>query len=132
MMIADTDLLIDFLRGKEPGHGRVRIELATGHLATTAVNQFELLSGARTAREQEKVAQLLSALRVLALDEEASRRAAQARRELEARGEGIGMADYLIAGVCLAHGGTLLTRNVQHFSRIPDLRVGGKWPEPRG
>jgi predicted nucleic acid-binding protein len=36
----------------------------------------------------------------------------------------IGMADYLIAGVCLAHGATLLTRNLDHFRRVPELLIG--------
>jgi predicted nucleic acid-binding protein len=34
-------------------------------------------------------------------------------------GVGIGMGDILIAGIVLAQGGTLLTRNRRHFERIP-------------
>jgi len=40
----------------------------------------------------------------------AAERAAQARRELESAGAAIGMADYMIAGTCLAHSAILLTR----------------------
>jgi predicted nucleic acid-binding protein len=43
----------------------------------------------------------------------------------EEKGEGIGMADYLIAGVCLCRQATLLTRNPEHFSRVPALKVIG-------
>lgn len=35
-----------------------------------------------------------------------------------------GMGDSLIAGIVLAHGGTLLTRNRRHFDRIPELSLG--------
>jgi tRNA(fMet)-specific endonuclease VapC len=126
MMIADSDLLIDFLRGREPGHGRIRLELGTGRLATTAVNAFELLSGAAATKERAKVQILLDALTVLPLETKAADLAARTRLDLEAQGKGIGMADYLIAGVCLAHGGTLLTRNVEHFARVPHLRIGGR------
>jgi predicted nucleic acid-binding protein len=41
--------------------------------------------------------------------------------KLEARGEGVGMADYLIAGICLARRATLLTKNRKHFERVPGL-----------
>ncbi len=125
MMIADSDMLIDFLRGREPGHGRIGIELSTGRLATTSVNAFELLSGAAVIKEQKKIKVLLDALTVLPVEARAAELAARTRRDLEARGSGIGMADYLIAGVCLAHSATLLTRNVDHFRRVADLRIGG-------
>jgi tRNA(fMet)-specific endonuclease VapC len=125
MMVADSDLLIDFLRGRDPGHARIRLELATGGLATTAVNAFELASGGGSGKEADKVRVLLDALIVLHLDARAADLAAAVRRDLEARGKGIRMADYLIAGVCLAHGATLLTRNVGHFRRVAGLHVGG-------
>jgi len=47
--------------------------------------------------------------------------AAATRRLLGRRGEGIGVPDYLVAGVCIANGYPLLTRNVAHFSRVPGL-----------
>ena len=126
MMIADSDVLIDFLRDRSPWAGRIELEIETGHLATTAINSFELLSGAKSDAEQAKVSRLLAALTVLGLTSAASERAAEVRRLLESQGQGIGMADYLIAGVCLANGGVLLTRNQDHFSRVPDLKLGGR------
>ena len=126
MMIADSDVLIDFLRGRSPWSGRIKLEIETGHLATTAINSFELLSGAKSAADQEKVSRLLAALTVLAVTPDASEQAAAVRRSLESQGQGIGMADYLIAGVCLTHGGILLTRNQDHFGRIPNLKLGGR------
>jgi tRNA(fMet)-specific endonuclease VapC len=124
MMVADSDLLIDFLRGREPGLGRIRIEIATGRLATTAINAFELLSGAHRDPEKKRVETLLAALHVMPVDAAASELAADVRRSLEQKGLGIGLADYLIAGVCLSRSATLLTRNRSHFERVPGLRVG--------
>jgi tRNA(fMet)-specific endonuclease VapC len=126
MMIADSDVLIDFLRGRSPWSGRIKLEIETGHLATTAINSFELLSGAKSAADQEKVSRLLAALTVLAVTPDASERAAAMRRSLESQGQGIGMADCLIAGICLAQGGVLLTRNQDHFGRVPNLKLGGR------
>ena len=49
MTIADTDVLIDFLSGAEPGASRVSRAIESGALRTTAITRFELLSGARSA-----------------------------------------------------------------------------------
>ena len=124
MIVADSDILIDGLRGREPAAGRVALELRTGALATTVVNAFELLSGAKTDQERKKVETLLAALTILPVNERAARAAAGVRRELESKGQGIGMADYLIAGVCLERSAILLSRNQDHFKRVPNLTLG--------
>ncbi|MGH7480862.1 MAG: type II toxin-antitoxin system VapC family toxin, partial [Longimicrobiales bacterium] len=95
--------------------------LLAGTLATTAITAFELRSGARAARVAEAIEALLGALEILPFDAASAERAAGARRALEARGETIGMADYLIAGVCLSRSADLLTRNRKHFERVPEL-----------
>jgi predicted nucleic acid-binding protein len=122
MMLADTDVLIDFLAGIEPVASRVSGEIGAG-LATTAVSRFELRAGARGARQEKAVASLLDALAVLPLDSASADRAAAVRRRLEKGGIGIGMADSLIAGIALVHGAVLLTRNRRHFSRVDGLRL---------
>jgi predicted nucleic acid-binding protein len=45
------------------------------------------------------------------------------RVRLEAQGRTISMADSLIAGIVLAHGGLLLTRNLGHFERVEGLAL---------
>jgi tRNA(fMet)-specific endonuclease VapC len=125
MIIADSDVLIDFLRGREPSASRVALEISTGRLTTTAINAFELLSGVRTKSERSKIARLLAALTIHPIDQTVSEAAAEIRRQLEEMGNGIGMADYLIAGVCLVKGGALLSRNKSHFGRVRDLVLVG-------
>lgn len=124
MMVADTDVLIDFLDDRAPAAERIALELEHGQLRTTVITRFELLAGARTARQQELVGALLGALPCLPLDEPAADRAAEIRRALERDGTGIGMADSLIAGIVVTHRGVLLTRNRRHFARVPGLALG--------
>lgn len=121
MIIADSDVLIHFLRGRDPLASKVEQHLKITHLATTTVNVFELMSGARTSAESKKIINLLSAMDVLSFTEDAAMAAAELRRNLEIQGAGIGMADYLIAGVCLASSLPLLTANRKHFERVPGL-----------
>lgn len=121
MIVVDTDVLIDCLRGRERSTRRVAAELERGRLATTAVTVFELLSGARGAKEAKAVSDLLGALPVVPFDHAAGETAAALRRKLEQAGQGIGMADYLIAGICVSRSASLLTRNRKHFQRIEGL-----------
>src|SRR5262249_25145525 len=111
------------LRGRQPALDRITIELKAGALATTVITAFELLSGARSATEEQKVEQLLAGLTVLGLDGEAATAAAKARRVLERSGQKLGMADYLIAGICITRSAVLLTNNRKHFERVPGLRL---------
>lgn len=123
MIVADTDVLIDFLRGREPAAGRIELELKGRLLATTTVNAFELWAGAKGKRQQGAVDALLAAMTILPLDDDAARAGGEARRALLASGQDIGMADCLIAGICLANGAMLLTNNKRHFERVPRLRL---------
>jgi tRNA(fMet)-specific endonuclease VapC len=123
MIVADTDVLIDYLRGRTPMASRVELELQTRGFFTTAVTAFELWAGVKTARQSSAVELLLEAMTILPLEVEAARKGAEVRKALLARGEDIGMADSLIAGICLCARGTLLTRNRRHFERIGDLKL---------
>ena len=123
MIVADTDVLIDFLAGQEPAASIVARELDRGNLRTTAISRFELLAGARTAKQERVTRDLLGAVPTLIVDALTSDEAAAIHRNLEKTGQGIGMADCLIAGVCLACGAPLLTGNERHFERVPGLEL---------
>jgi tRNA(fMet)-specific endonuclease VapC len=123
MTVADTDVLIDFLGGVDPGFSRVRSSLEKGQLDTTVITCYELLAGATNPRQEARISDLLRALRVLPLEAAAADSAARIRLTLGRRGEAIGMADCLIAGIVMVQGALLLTRNRRHFERIKELRL---------
>ena len=123
MILADTDVLIDFLVGVQPMKNQIAQYIKAERLQTTAVTCFELLSGADQSKRGHAVRQLLDALYVLPLDREAARHAAEVRRKLDRAGQTIGMGDSLIAGIALAHRRPLFTRNRAHFERIENLEL---------
>jgi tRNA(fMet)-specific endonuclease VapC len=125
LIIADSDVLIDFLRGHEEGARRVALELETRSFATTAITAFEIHSGAHSTKQRKAVDTLLEAMIILPFGPEEARMAAEIRKQLESKGEPIGMADYMIAAVCIANRGTLLTRNTKHFERVEGLTLSG-------
>jgi len=123
VIIADSDVLIDALRGRPSARARIAEALAAGTLATTAVTAFELRSGADSDRARAAIGLLLAPLEILPFDQAAAGAAARIRRELESNGQPIGMADYMIAGICLVRSAALLTRNREHFGRVSGLVV---------
>lgn len=120
-VVIDTDLAIDYLRGSADGTV-VRELLGRGVALFTVVTQSELLTGSRTDVAREAVTALCRS-RVLSLTPRSAAVAGSVGALLRAHGRGVGMPDTLIAGICLRHGLPLATRNVRHFSRVPDLQL---------
>ena len=123
MILADTDVLIDYLAGVEPIREQIARAVSSDRLWTTAISCFELLSGAEEGRRGEPVRRFVESLPVLSLDRDGAQRAADVRRHLDRIGQALGMADSLIAGIALNHDLPLLTRNRSHFARVPGLRL---------
>ena len=123
LVVAGTDVLVDYLRGEGDGASRVADEIEAG-LATTVVTAFELWAGALgSARRERAVAALLGAIEILPMEAADALRAAAVRRDLERSGLAIGMADSMIAGICLRRRVALFTRNGDHFGRVEGLML---------
>jgi tRNA(fMet)-specific endonuclease VapC len=123
LIIADTDVLIDYLAGTQPTADQVKIYVESDGLQTSAITCFELLSGAQDGKRGDRVRRLMAAIPVLPLDREAAARSAAVRQQLARSGVSIGMADSLIAGIALVNGLSLMTRNRKHFENVEGLRL---------
>jgi tRNA(fMet)-specific endonuclease VapC len=123
LIIADTDVLIDYLMDRQPAADRIAEYRRSDALQTTAISCFELLSGAREGRRSDRARELMDSVPVLVLDREAAASAATIRQRLEAQGTSIGMADSLIAGIALLNDLPLLTRNRRHFQLVAGLQL---------
>jgi len=123
LILADTDVLIDYLAGAQPVTDQVLKYAQSDTLHTSAVSCFELLSGAWGGKRGDRVRRLVAAIPILPLDREAAIRAAVVHQQLARRGFSIGMADSLIAGIALVNDLPLLTRNRKHFDHVDGLRL---------
>jgi tRNA(fMet)-specific endonuclease VapC len=120
--ILDSDVLIDYLRGRGPGHAlitRLRESLA---FRVTAISALELALGRSYVRDPAPVEDLLAAP-CLPLTRPSALRAGTIMRELRETGQGIDVRDAMQAGICIEADAVLVTRNVRHFGRIPSLEV---------
>jgi tRNA(fMet)-specific endonuclease VapC len=122
MIVADTDVLVDALRGGG-SQKLVAQHLGNGQLATTTISVFELWQGARPGRRATAVEALLDACHILPLDAPAARLAGELRADLRDQHADIGPTDSLVAGICISRGAALLTRNRKHFERVPGLAL---------
>ncbi len=123
----DSDVLIDHLRGDEYATRRLEALEVGSILSTTAINAFELYYGANKTRKREEntraVERLLGRLVLLDVGVRAAERAGEMAAQLEVEGVSSGFRDILIGATAVTNGCELLTRNFQHFERIPGLKL---------
>ena len=114
LVLLDTTVLIDYLRGR-PAVERVVSLLAHGDtLCTSPVNVEEIIRGLRVP-EAAAVEQLFDGLRVVPIGRAEGRQAGQWRRQFSAHGITLSQADCLIAASAHAAGAILATGNPRRF-----------------
>lgn len=128
MYCFDTDVVSALIR-RQPPLRLVRRLAATpiAEQCTTAITVGELLFGVEK-RENPRLAEVVreyvaGSVQVLPFDRRAGERYAPLRALLEREGRRLGEPDLRIASIALARDLTLVTGNVRHFERVPDLRV---------
>ncbi len=128
MYCFDTDILSATMR-REPSLPLIRrlAQIPPTEQFTTAIAMGELLYGAArrdSRRLGKQVRDLIrGALTILPFDEAAAEVYGSLRAQLESEGRRLDEPDARIASIALARDLTLVTGNVRHFSRVPDLSV---------
>ena len=124
--LIDTDWIIDALNNQAAAIDHL-INLAPEGLAVSLISYGELWEGARFARDPERelngLATFLQGKELLTLSVEIMRRFGDLRGALRRIGQPLSDFDLLVAATVLEHDLILVTRNVRHFQRIPDLML---------
>jgi len=124
----DTDIMIDYLKGKEYAKDLIeKLYLEFGKITITAITMYELLIGVEymDGKDRAEVEAIISTSDILPFNKEASRESAKVSAELKRLGKQIGIADVLIAGICILSNSCLITKNIEHFRRIKNLQILG-------
>jgi tRNA(fMet)-specific endonuclease VapC len=119
----DTNVLIDYLKGREPGASAVERAVKEYDCYVTATTVYELLFGVARAKKEIGEQALLGVMSVFPFDGGVAKRAAELHVELIGKNQDIGIKDVFIAATCLEEDVPLLTANERHFSRVPELTV---------
>jgi tRNA(fMet)-specific endonuclease VapC len=122
LVVADTDVLVDFFRGRGPGVELVRSLIVESRLRLTAVTVFELRVGTDFLDRRDRIMRICRS-RTLPLDLRSALRGGEVASTLRQRGQDIGFADCLQAGICLRYGMPFATRNRRHFERVDGLEL---------
>ena len=126
MYVLDTNTVSYFFRG-EGGVAQRLLATSPREIAIPAIVTYELRFGVArlpmAKRLAEQLETLLGWVTILPFDDVVSQVAAKIRVTLERAGQPIGPLDVLIAATSQAVNGTLVTRNVSEFGRVPELQV---------
>ena len=125
----DTDAISELLRPRplQPYLDWLR-SIPREHQFTSAVTVGELFKGAYRSSARERHLKniedrVLPAVTALPFDVSVARVFGKVRAHLEQTGNILPDADLQIAATALYHDLELVTGNVRHFERIPDLRI---------
>jgi tRNA(fMet)-specific endonuclease VapC len=123
LVVADTDVIIDFFSGSEPCAQQIANLIEKEFLALTTITVFELYAGVSGTKRLGQIDSLVSLATIFSFGTEDALAAAGIFNLLKRNGKLIGIQDILIAGVCIARELPLFTRNRDHFSRVPGLKL---------
>ena len=123
--LLDSNVCIAYLRGRSLSVRQRLARTPPGDIRLCSVVKAELAYGTlRSAKPDEnksRVDVFVQPYRSLAFDDAAAQQFAAIRRQLEGQGMTIGPYDLQIAAIALANACTLVTHNVEEFSRVPSL-----------
>jgi len=134
LLILDSNTISYYFRGNPQVVPRLQA-LSPAEIGVPAVVEYELRYGLLRLPQEVSAPRLaaldalLRPVQLLLFDSECATHAARIRVALEAVGAPIGPHDTLIAATAVRHQGTLVTRNVREFSRVPGLQWIN-WHEP--
>ena len=125
MRLLDTDVCIEILRGNDDVI--VRRAECVDEVATTWITAGELYYGAAKSRDPSRnrglVASFLQTLPVLQFTPATARAFGDTKAELERTGMSLADADLWIASCALSSAAIVVTGNLRHYERIPDLDI---------
>ena len=124
--LIDSDWVIDHLNGDLPAVDRIS-EYEPAGLGVSIISAAELYEGAIYSRHPDKsekaLAEFLSTVAVLGIDEGVARIFGQERGRLRQSGQMIGDFDLLIAATARYSTVPICSDNRSHFNRIEGLTV---------
>jgi len=133
----DTDAISEVLRSRPlPGYVEWLETVPRDQQFTSAVAVGELYKGAFRSSDRNRHLEnieerVLPAVTVLPYDTGVARVFGQIRAHLEQTGQILPDADLQIAATALYHGLQLVTGNLRHFERVPELEIASVLDDAR-
>ena len=130
--LLDTNICIYLIKKKPPQVLQKFKMHVVGEIGLSSITATELWFGVQKSKyatqNQQALEQFLIPLTVVEFNHQAAMTYGRIRAWLEGQGTPIGSLDTLIAAHALSLQVTLVTNNVQEFSRVPSLKLEN-WAE---
>jgi predicted nucleic acid-binding protein len=114
VVLIDTDIAIDYLRGEQAVLPMVNRLWQDGNAALSVLSVYELTAGMRD-QEKEATMNFISACSLLEVNPEIAVKGGELYRKYRAKGITLTSLDCLIAATALVKGFKVATRNVKHY-----------------
>jgi len=113
--LLDTNILIDFLRGRE--EALTFFSYSEDYFLVSTVTVAELYSGVKGDDEIQKIEKLLKTLHITPVSASIARRGGLLKKKY-AKSHSLGIADAIIAATAIEENAELITLNLKHFPMI--------------
>ena len=119
LLLIDTDVLVDYLRG----HGKAVafVGARSTRIILSSVVVAELYAGVRGDREEAALEAFVSLFRVVPVEGEIARKGGLYKRDY-GRSHGVGLADAILAATAEVEDAELKTLNTKHDPMFKGLR----------
>ena len=127
MYLLDTNVCIYFMKNTYPDLTKKIFHADPADLAISSVTVFELVYGAEKSKwgekTKQKLAMFLAPFNILPFTTDDAIVAGKIRSHLLKSGNPIGPYDIQIAAQGISRNATVVTHNINEFSRVPNLKV---------
>lgn len=114
VVLIDTDIAIDYLRGEQSIMPLVNSLWQDGNAALSVMSVYELVAGMRD-KEKPVTMNFIAACSVLEVTEEIAAKGGELYRKYRGKGITLAPLDCLIAATAMVKGCKVATRNVKHY-----------------
>ena len=125
--LLDTSICVPLINRSDESLARRLLSQSPREVVLCSVVKAELYFGARNsqrvAENLDRVDRFCEAFESLVFDDAAAAHYGSVRAQLRREGRPIGANDLMIASIALASKATLVTRNLDEFTRVPGLDV---------
>lgn len=118
-LLLDTDVLIDYLRGREVAVEWLKAR--TEELLLSAITVSELAVGVRDEEEEEALDAFLDLFEIVPVDRSIAFNAGRIRRS-HGPAAGMSLADAIIAASAMSREAVLLTFNQRHYPMVERIQ----------
>lgn len=119
-ILVDTDVLVDFLRGRDKAVALVKA--CSDRIILSSIVVAELYAGVKGEAELAALDRFVALFRIVPVTAEIAKAGGLHKRDY-GRSHGVGLADAIIAATAMSENAELKTLNIRHYPMMKGLKT---------